>query len=364
MARHASAEPGVSPTGWYPDWYPRRRTPALGGRSWRTPGVGLEPTTLRLTVECSAIELPRTVSYPGRGRSAVHTRTYRTVAAPASTSARSLGRARVRVAGGWGRGSVRRMDLHPGEEIVFDGHPSWRAVLVFYVAGIALVAVAAAIGALISGAVLAIPARRGRARARDPRRADQAQGHALRDHERAAAHPPRDPVQADPGDPYPAGAERQHGAVVLRADHAGRHGRLRHRRAPTTPSSSSSASRTPRRSSAPSTARSGRRRPRRGLRSRRPTRSSAAALRPAGGGSRPGRAGARRRDGDRLAGALGGGDLRGPGGACRAGGARAASAVGSAARSPARITSSATSRASSSAPAGSDCPGCSRCSAR
>jgi uncharacterized membrane protein YdbT with pleckstrin-like domain len=49
------------------------------------------------------------------------------------------------------------MDLHPGEEIVFDGHPSWRSVLVFYVGGIALVAVAAAIGALISGAGLAIP---------------------------------------------------------------------------------------------------------------------------------------------------------------------------------------------------------------
>jgi uncharacterized membrane protein YdbT with pleckstrin-like domain len=49
------------------------------------------------------------------------------------------------------------MDLHPGEEIVFEGHPSWRAVLVFYVAGIALVAVAAAIGALISGVGLAIP---------------------------------------------------------------------------------------------------------------------------------------------------------------------------------------------------------------
>ena len=28
-----------------------------------TPGVGFEPTTLRLTAECSAIELPRTVSY-------------------------------------------------------------------------------------------------------------------------------------------------------------------------------------------------------------------------------------------------------------------------------------------------------------
>jgi len=28
------------------------------------------------------------------------------------------------------------MDLHPGEEIVFEGHPSWRGVLSFYVYGI------------------------------------------------------------------------------------------------------------------------------------------------------------------------------------------------------------------------------------
>jgi uncharacterized membrane protein YdbT with pleckstrin-like domain len=48
------------------------------------------------------------------------------------------------------------MDLHPGEEIVFDGHPSWRAVLLFYVGGVALAAAAAAIGALVSGAGTAI----------------------------------------------------------------------------------------------------------------------------------------------------------------------------------------------------------------
>ena len=30
------------------------------------------------------------------------------------------------------------MDLHPGEEIVFEGHPSWRSVLQFYVAGVVL----------------------------------------------------------------------------------------------------------------------------------------------------------------------------------------------------------------------------------
>ena len=28
------------------------------------------------------------------------------------------------------------MDLHPGEEIVFEGHPSWRATLLFYVWGV------------------------------------------------------------------------------------------------------------------------------------------------------------------------------------------------------------------------------------
>ena len=48
------------------------------------------------------------------------------------------------------------MDLHPGEEIVFEGHPSWRSVLAFYIAGVVLVAIAAAIGALVSGTVIAI----------------------------------------------------------------------------------------------------------------------------------------------------------------------------------------------------------------
>jgi uncharacterized membrane protein YdbT with pleckstrin-like domain len=48
------------------------------------------------------------------------------------------------------------MDLHEGERIVFEGHPSWRSVLQFYVGGIAAVAVAAAIGALASGTGIAI----------------------------------------------------------------------------------------------------------------------------------------------------------------------------------------------------------------
>jgi uncharacterized membrane protein YdbT with pleckstrin-like domain len=56
------------------------------------------------------------------------------------------------------RASVPRMDLHPGEEIVFEGHPSWRAVLGFYAAGVVLVGVAAAIGALAGGTGIAIAA--------------------------------------------------------------------------------------------------------------------------------------------------------------------------------------------------------------
>jgi len=43
------------------------------------------------------------------------------------------------------------MDLHPGEEIVFEGHPSWRALLLFYLGGVAIAAVALVIGVLASG---------------------------------------------------------------------------------------------------------------------------------------------------------------------------------------------------------------------
>src|SRR3954462_14504201 len=38
------------------------------------------------------------------------------------------------------------MDLHPGEENVFEGHPSWRGVLSFYLKG--------ALVALVIGAIL------------------------------------------------------------------------------------------------------------------------------------------------------------------------------------------------------------------
>src|SRR5215217_2883872 len=50
------------------------------------------------------------------------------------------------------------MDLHPGEDVVFEGHPSWRAVLSFYVYGVIVVAIAAAVGALVAGTAIAIVA--------------------------------------------------------------------------------------------------------------------------------------------------------------------------------------------------------------
>src|SRR4051812_11348419 len=93
------------------------------------------------------------LSYPGpkpaTSRSpGTHSRTYRPEsrvlqrASPCRIAARS--------------GSVWHMDLHPGEEMVFDGHPSWRAVLTFYVSGVVVVAVLTAIAALVGSTGLAI----------------------------------------------------------------------------------------------------------------------------------------------------------------------------------------------------------------
>jgi uncharacterized membrane protein YdbT with pleckstrin-like domain len=42
------------------------------------------------------------------------------------------------------------MDLHPGEDVVFEGHPSWRAVLAFYISGI--------IGSLLIAVIVALVA--------------------------------------------------------------------------------------------------------------------------------------------------------------------------------------------------------------
>jgi uncharacterized membrane protein YdbT with pleckstrin-like domain len=47
------------------------------------------------------------------------------------------------------------MDLHPGEELLFQGHPSWRSTLGFYAAGIVVVIVAVLIAA-VAGASTAL----------------------------------------------------------------------------------------------------------------------------------------------------------------------------------------------------------------
>jgi uncharacterized membrane protein YdbT with pleckstrin-like domain len=48
------------------------------------------------------------------------------------------------------------MDLHPGESIVFEGHPSWRALLSFYIGGVAGALVIAVIVALVASVLLAV----------------------------------------------------------------------------------------------------------------------------------------------------------------------------------------------------------------
>ncbi|HMJ35690.1 MAG TPA: PH domain-containing protein [Baekduia sp.] len=50
------------------------------------------------------------------------------------------------------------MDLHPGEEIVFDGHPSWRGVLSFYLKGLGIAIVVGAIVLLAATLALGIVA--------------------------------------------------------------------------------------------------------------------------------------------------------------------------------------------------------------
>jgi uncharacterized membrane protein YdbT with pleckstrin-like domain len=42
------------------------------------------------------------------------------------------------------------VDLHPGEHVVFEGHPSWRAVLAYYISAVG--------GALVVGAIVAVAA--------------------------------------------------------------------------------------------------------------------------------------------------------------------------------------------------------------
>lgn len=44
-----------------------------------------------------------------------------------------------------------KLDLHPDEQVVFEGHPSWRGLLSFYIGGFFAVAAVGVIVGLISG---------------------------------------------------------------------------------------------------------------------------------------------------------------------------------------------------------------------
>src|SRR3954449_12999286 len=52
--------------------------------------------------------------------------------------------------------AMSKLELHPGEQIVFEGHPSWRAVLSFYIGGIAGAAVIAVIVALVASTFIGV----------------------------------------------------------------------------------------------------------------------------------------------------------------------------------------------------------------
>src|SRR5436309_666779 len=42
------------------------------------------------------------------------------------------------------------MDLEPGEEVFFDGHPSWRSMLAFYLRGLLFAVLAGVIAGLVT----------------------------------------------------------------------------------------------------------------------------------------------------------------------------------------------------------------------
>jgi uncharacterized membrane protein YdbT with pleckstrin-like domain len=56
------------------------------------------------------------------------------------------------------------MELHPGEHVIYEGHPSWRSIVSFYLLGLVVIGAAIAIGVvadktgigLVAAAVLAV----------------------------------------------------------------------------------------------------------------------------------------------------------------------------------------------------------------
>ena len=48
------------------------------------------------------------------------------------------------------------MDLHPGESIIYEGHPSWRSILGYYIRGFLIALVIGAIGYALDGTGLGL----------------------------------------------------------------------------------------------------------------------------------------------------------------------------------------------------------------
>jgi uncharacterized membrane protein YdbT with pleckstrin-like domain len=48
------------------------------------------------------------------------------------------------------------VDLHPGEEVVYEGHPTWRALLAFYLGGVVLAAIVGAIGGVATNVPIGV----------------------------------------------------------------------------------------------------------------------------------------------------------------------------------------------------------------
>ena len=48
------------------------------------------------------------------------------------------------------------MDLHPGENVIYEGHPSWRSILGYYIKGLLGALIAGAVGFLLDGIGLAL----------------------------------------------------------------------------------------------------------------------------------------------------------------------------------------------------------------
>ena len=48
------------------------------------------------------------------------------------------------------------MDLHPGENIIYEGHPSWRSILGYYIKGLAGALALAVVGYLLDGIGLGV----------------------------------------------------------------------------------------------------------------------------------------------------------------------------------------------------------------